>query len=157
LGHGIRPTCKQVERDSGSPAIARREHRGVGSTATHRVSQGHRGRCLLHPLSVRGCGTNLDLPLVAEPPGIEGLVVATTNAVVLFPSCQSACSPPVGSGVFLPSLRPFTFDVSSGVGLSGSPPPVAYLGPRHIYLLDTQSARLWAAPFPSKPPDLAKH
>ena len=46
----------------------------------------------------------------------------------------------------LPSLRPFKLRVPSGLGLVGAQPPVAYVGPRHIYVLDTESARLWSAP-----------
>jgi hypothetical protein len=100
-------------------------------------------------LYLERCGSRLHMPLATGPSSIGGYV-GNTQAVVVFPTCIEPCTGPAGSGIFLPSVRRFTFGLPSG--LAGYPPPVGYLGARHIYAFDTQDGRLWLAAFPSKPP-----
>ena len=102
------------------------------------------------------CGTRLHTPIVLGEPQAVGSLVGTMSAVMLFPSCAAPpCAmsgAPVGFGVFLPSLHRFTFALSSRMGFLGSSLAAGYLGPRRLYVLDTQGARLWAAAFPTRAP-----
>jgi hypothetical protein len=88
---------------------------------------------------VERCGSHLNLPLALAP--YAGTLVGNTQAVA-FCGVLSQHE----AGMFLPSLRRFTFTLPSG--LAGQCP---VLGARHIYIDDAQE-RLWAAVFSSKPP-----
>ena len=84
-------------------------------------------------LYVEECGSQLHLPLVGA--GYEGRLFGASQAVAFWNS-----NPQV-SGIFLPSLRRFTFNVPSG--FSG-----AALGPRHLYVITP--THVWVAALPSK-------
>lgn len=92
------------------------------------------------------CGSHLRLPLVAGT-SYAGTVLANTEAVA-FCSLSNTHQ----FGVFLPSLRRFTF-TSPGPGPSGCP---TLLGLRNIYFDDNEQ-RLWAATFPSAPSVRSRH
>jgi hypothetical protein len=93
---------------------------------------------------VERCGSHLKMPLVLAP--YAGTLLGNTRAVAF---CSELSQPQ--SGIFLPSLRRFTFALPSG--LAGRCP---VLGARHVYVDDARG-RLWAAAFPSKPPGSASH
>jgi hypothetical protein len=93
---------------------------------------------------VERCGSHLHMPLVVG--SYAGTHLGNTEAVSFcsFSSQQQL-------GMFLPSLRRFTFTLPSGLGC-----PLVALGTRRVYTIDTQR-RLWAAGFPSKPPGSPSH
>jgi hypothetical protein len=88
------------------------------------------------------CGSNLEMPLVTATSYAE-TVLANTEAVAV---CSDSGTGQ--SGIFLPSLRRFTFTVPKNPFNANACPTV--LGVRHLYY-DDAKARLWAAALPSKP------
>jgi hypothetical protein len=81
------------------------------------------------------CGSRLNVPLVTA--GYAGQLVGNQQAVAF---CPASSAP--GSGIFLPSLRRFMFTLPRGTYSCWA----AALGPRHLYILDTQRRLLFAAP-----------
>lgn len=96
------------------------------------------------PFYLERCGTSLHLPIV--PPADAGPDAGTT-----FGDRRVAglCLFGPQYGFFLPSLRRFTFDLPKGTPEGCE---LAFLGPRHIYLFDSQRSLLWEAAFPTRPP-----
>lgn len=95
---------------------------------------------------LRRCGSPLHMPLAEKT--VQALI-GNAQAVAY---CPDAPDPnQQASGIFLPSLRRFTFSLPTGTRCWQ-----AVLGPRHLYVVDMQR-RLWVAPFPSKPPGSGSH
>ncbi len=86
------------------------------------------------------CGTRLRMALDNSVPGSDPAPTGNTHAVVWKPNASFR-----GAGVFLPSLRRFTFAVPSGAG--GSP---ITLSTRHLYSV-TGAGELWTAAAPTQP------
>lgn len=94
---------------------------------------------------VERCGSRLHMPLVAGR--YAGSLLAHTQAVAFCPDTQQQWS-----GIFLPSLRRFTFTVPVG-----PPCGVTVLATRHIYTEAGPQQRLWSAAFPATPPRSPRH
>jgi hypothetical protein len=94
------------------------------------------------------CGSDIKMPLVTAS-NSPGSVLANTEAVA---SCSDSSTQ--ASGIFLPSLRRFTFTVATNSFNVPACPTV--LGQRYVYYDDAQE-RLWAAPFASQPSPSRSH
>jgi hypothetical protein len=89
---------------------------------------------------LRRCGSHLNMPLVSGY--YAGQLIGNAHAVAL---CRDSRQP--GAGIFLPSLRRFTFTLPSTAERCWA----AALSPDHLYVLDTQRSVLWDAAFPADP------
>jgi hypothetical protein len=96
------------------------------------------------------CGSRLHRLLNAARPDSGTFVTANTHAVVTCsdPGYGGGPRPTRYSGVFLPSLKRFTFDLPAGLRACG-----ATLDNDALYDWDASESHVWTARFPTIPPE----
>lgn len=95
------------------------------------------------------CGSHLHRLLNAALPNSGNFVTANSHAVVTCsaPGYGSRNPPSKYSGVFLPSLKRFAFDLPAGLRACG-----ATVDNNALYVGDSSETYVWAAPLPTTPP-----